>query len=75
MDQTKVFSEMDEHIRKLRKIILKHARTEDLYDDEFLIDLHQVTHRILTLKRMMRNGKSRSEADNKNRMEHLSATY
>lgn len=75
MDHTRVYSEIDEHLQILRKIILKHARTEDLYDDEFLIDLHQVTHRILTLKRMMRNGKSRSEADNKSRMEHLSATY
>jgi hypothetical protein len=66
MDQTKIFKEIEFEMQALRKLILQHAREQDLSDENFLIDLHQLTHRILTLKRMIRNGKKRNDEVYKN---------
>lgn len=66
MDQSKLFSELDQQTKDLRMLILKHAKEQDVSDEHFLIELHQLTHRILTLKRMIRNGKARNDDVYKN---------
>jgi len=71
MDQTAIFVEIDEQMQNLRKILLQHAREQDLSDEVFLVELHQLTHRILTLKRMIRNGSNRADEVYKNYLEYV----
>ena len=75
MDQARLFSEIDLEMQALRKLILQHAKEQDLGDEDFLIELHQLTHRILTLKRMIRNGKSRHDEVYKNCLGPYSSSH
>jgi hypothetical protein len=75
MEQTLIFMEIEEQIQNLRKIILQHAREQDLTDEEFLVDLHQLTYRILTLKRMLGNGTDSDNGIYKNYLEHASTAH
>ena len=75
MEQTLIFMEIEEQIQNLRKIILQHAREQDLTDEEFLVDLHQLTYRILTLKRMLGNGPDSDNRVYKNYLEHASTAH
>jgi hypothetical protein len=71
MENLDIFSEIDVQMQSLRRLILQHAREHDLCDEDFLVELHQLSHRLLTLKRMVRNGKNSSNEMYKCYLNHM----